>query len=832
MIDGRTWRALLALLFVGASVPAWAAETPPFARPESEQRALEQELGRPEGTPLTEAGARALLDQTDRALAHLPQLVQEHRTLFADYHALVERVRSERDALKKALALPPGPAREQAIREVLPRLRAAAAALVTQARAAYEGGLKSFMEEFLRPPVLVVSGGVSLGSYQAGLLYLYTEYLRHSAELLQGKIVGTELPLPSRFVIATGASAGSINAFLAALSGCLPSPKTPEDSLLYQTWIPVGTDVKNGLYDPAAVTGNSILSQTPLIAAVKRVEDLWKDPSTPWGPCKFQYGAPVTSLQARFVPVRAGLRPELSGNFQVPLPTEHFLLTISNGERPAPPKIQAFVPSGYEQLPFYPALAVEPGKDIPVGQALDILRSSAAFPLAFSPRQLSYSWAGSDKRQHRDAWFVDGGVFDNNPLGMALGFEKWTERIPLRGRILFINSDAISFERSSQRVLTEAPAPKGDGDLGATFGSFLNNYLGVASNAQLLAAIESDDKLPHRLDIPLRTTEVPGEFLIAFSGFLEEDFRVFDFYRGMVDAYLHLTKQSPLAAKDAGIGDFMPDIKSPIYKCFLAYSGGTPPPECDEVKRTRPNLIALLQATWEPLPAASDQRLAEFEHRLREYGYVFQPDDPIKKAGGIAPAVRHYAGILTDILASKQDTFGGRQVTATAAENGLDLQVQYQPPPPFLTLGLVTGGVEVVGSLPLVHWGRDELRLRLGFRLLPLGRQVVDDATVLWRSDGQPTAHLAFGFPLGDVVRLEVLLGVLGEGSVVWSGGPRFYSARVAAEAGLGVLLAQRLELQARPLLYLGEPLMGSGFGPPPGGAQALGWSISVGLRL
>src|SRR5262249_32845692 len=54
---------------------------------------------------------------------------------------------------------------------------------------------------------LTASGGVSLGAYQAGYLYFATETVRR-----------TPTAPPLRLV--TGASAGSINAFLTAVSSC------------------------------------------------------------------------------------------------------------------------------------------------------------------------------------------------------------------------------------------------------------------------------------------------------------------------------------------------------------------------------------------------------------------------------------------------------------------------------------------------------------------------------------------------------------------------------------------------------------------------------------
>src|SRR5512138_1435872 len=74
---------------------------------------------------------------------------------------------------------------------------------------------------------LTVSGGVSLGAYEAGFLAYALGAVREedTADL---KLV-------------TGASAGSLNALLSVLVACGgEAPSSPADSLFWHTWIPIG----------------------------------------------------------------------------------------------------------------------------------------------------------------------------------------------------------------------------------------------------------------------------------------------------------------------------------------------------------------------------------------------------------------------------------------------------------------------------------------------------------------------------------------------------------------------------------------------------------------
>ena len=79
------------------------------------------------------------------------------------------------------------------------------------------------------PASMTIAGGVSLGAYEAGLVYYTLESLRANPGL-------TELKL------ATGASAGSVNGFMAVLQSCGPGVANPRQSLFWKAWIPLGLD--------------------------------------------------------------------------------------------------------------------------------------------------------------------------------------------------------------------------------------------------------------------------------------------------------------------------------------------------------------------------------------------------------------------------------------------------------------------------------------------------------------------------------------------------------------------------------------------------------------
>jgi hypothetical protein len=98
--------------------------------------------------------------------------------------------------------------------------------------------------------------------------------------------------------------------------------------------------------------------------------------------------------------------------------------------------------------------------------------------------------------------------------------------------------------------------------------------------------------------VPARGMPVAGQFLAHFGAFLERDFRVFDFYEGVVDAQEH-------AEKNLLLNPAIAPVKSPVLACFRAYRTLTeasrpeadPPPLPASCGGVPQNLRALLRAS-------------------------------------------------------------------------------------------------------------------------------------------------------------------------------------------------------------------------------------------
>jgi predicted acylesterase/phospholipase RssA len=356
---------------------------------------------------------------------------------------------------------------------------------------------------------LTISGGVSLGAYEAGLTWATVRFLR----MVRAQEAGTPRFQPHLAAV-TGASAGSINALLAAALWCqAPDSRADDgvdDNLMRDTWLPVGLDSllpeDARLYSPV----DGLLSS----GALERVlEDLRAKVFTPnatrrFRPgCSVPLGFSVTRLEPEVRRI-AGL-PSVTQRFVVPL-----LFEVTPGGRVR--LRHQPLPRGGEQAASALMLAESPDPEPPglavssdaVSQAL---LSSAAFPLAFSPRELC-DCATSCPDRHRVRRgtcpgptadrplteltcaarstpgrpltlcrrpYVDGGVFDNAPVGLAMELAEATRssRPWWPVTYIFVDPDVRRFESAA----TAAPAGPASG---ATLAGSLDLFAGLVATAR------------------------------------------------------------------------------------------------------------------------------------------------------------------------------------------------------------------------------------------------------------------------------------------------------------------------------------------------------------
>ncbi len=383
---------------------------------------------------------------------------------------------------------------------------------------------------------VTVSGAVSLGSHEAGQLFLITEALRKSPHAVPLRIV-------------TGASAGSANALFAGTEACLTNDVTPEQSLGYQAWVNVGLDE---LFDEERTTRQAIFHKDGLNRAYQHLEKVWAAGLPP--DCDFAYGVAVTRRPSTDMKLAEGL--------VVPRSAERFVARITGGKS-GPPQFFNYVDATTShQRPLLPFV----GQFSDDAKALrSIVLASAAFPVAFSPQPIEYCIAGEgaasqsgmcSEPTHVDL-FVDGGVFDNNPLGIAYrtavaGLSDGPD-VKLRDHLNgkqpshadvfygYIDPDLRTYPIYTPAAVGDQPDEDPVVSLITRMGG---QMLADARGHELASLADENIELMEGLWIVRGNYPPISEMLSAFFGFFERDFRDFDFQLGMYDSFLDLRDKS------------------------------------------------------------------------------------------------------------------------------------------------------------------------------------------------------------------------------------------------------------------------------------------------
>ena len=408
------------------------------------------------------------------------------------------------------------------------------------------------------PPLLTVSGGVSLGAYQAGFLYYYTEFFKQAQKQLNvvlASSAGGKLLIPPsgkvRPVRASGASAGSINAFLVAIASCQGPVLKPEKSWFWRIW----TDIGLGKLLPASGVDdrgpNTLFSEAAIAGKLRELEQAWG--SMPWESrtCQAEIAIPVTHTRARTVLAKA------SGGPPLPLPRafEHFFLRLHVGEGPA--RFAPIQPPQSKDGGFHPVLG--DGKPS-VAEVFNLLAASAAFPVAFRERDVAMQVGG----RPMTAAMRDGGMMDNAPVRLVSALSEFADDRQTRPPLLFLEPDAVAWSYG-----TAKPQDRRKLGLFADVAGIAGLYVGSLKVRDFIDHYGRSAKGRGRVEIPPRTHPVAGQHYANFSGFFERSFREADFYFGMLDAHAHLHR-TDLAFRLLERSGRLPAIDSPTVHCLLA----------------------------------------------------------------------------------------------------------------------------------------------------------------------------------------------------------------------------------------------------------------------
>jgi hypothetical protein len=379
---------------------------------------------------------------------------------------------------------------------------------------------------------LSVSGGISLGSYMAGYLYYATEFVKNNPTRLAVKSV-------------TGASAGSVNAFVSIVSLCSDLSNDPQSSLFWHSWKGLDIDRLMG----ANPEGLAVFSREPLIAAADSIEKVWKMglPES----CDMVLGVTTTRRRA--------LEVKITDTFLLPRAEEKFLLRIQGRGRGKYPFISNYLLYDYDfsQSALFLGDKSENAGKQQYEAAKNLMFASSAFPVAFMPVKLSHCVnASADSPNECNGSnaqvdeFVDGGVFDNQPLRLAFriasaGLRKNEQNIyqwidkpshkksipPTNLLYTYVDLSARAYPVASEKFSGN------DSSLLGFIGESIAGFVGSSRSKEIYTLLEGSPEVKEKMRSTLNYYPRISEHLGAFFGFFDESFREFDYYLGIYDAY-------------------------------------------------------------------------------------------------------------------------------------------------------------------------------------------------------------------------------------------------------------------------------------------------------
>lgn len=372
-----------------------------------------------------------------------------------------------------------------------------------------------------------LSGGVSLGSYEAGIFYRLLQKNRE-AMITNTKVV-------------FGASAGSINGLFGIFDMCGFRQTSREESLLWKMWIPIGLDQ----LESKEKSNFSLLERKAIEPLFKEVRDRWKEGLKE--SCDIIYGAAVTR--------RTPLVEEFKPGLEIVRQPEFFMVRIKGRGKGQYPLVENYQIENEHQFRTYLPLGHSPQTDIEM--LLDLIQASSAFPGAFTPYPVNFcllrpgeKYSGCDPAKAKKELFIDGGIYHNGPVGYA--YEVLDKLTPGQDyTVYYLNASAPLVNKTN----VEEVKRKDEGVI-QDFYHLLIDFTVQARKFELSKSLEAKPGLGKHIRTNPKNFPLVSEPLYAFLGFIEEDFRVSDFYLGMNDA--------------DSINPRAPDEEDLAYKCFKA----------------------------------------------------------------------------------------------------------------------------------------------------------------------------------------------------------------------------------------------------------------------
>ncbi|MGA1840937.1 MAG: patatin-like phospholipase family protein [bacterium] len=395
-----------------------------------------------------------------------------------------------------------------------------------------------------QPFSFAISGGISLGSYEAGLNWAIVKMMKkrriHAIENNQ--------PYP-HLVSISGASAGGINTLLTAISWCVDEDKiqnnknfhdTARDNIFYSAWCNIGLEELLPRNDDAYKKNDALLSRAEFMKVTDNLKELLKE-DIYREDCDIPFALIVTRTHPLILEVE-GIKVK-NERFVIPLKL------VSDKEHPGKIKILNHIVDNSSPLFGNVIYLQTEGNQISPKSLIDAALATSAFPVAFGRISLNYcncientdlnTGVCPDRCAPESADFVDGGVFDNVPLGVAkaLAEESYTQgpdHLPPYNYIYMAPDNRRPPKTEDTDKIKEERSYGLANQL-----SFLAGAISTGQDYELynvLRSVNWNDPERRRLLLTTRYPSLTGSYLGHFGAFLDRTFRDYDYYAGVYDA--------------------------------------------------------------------------------------------------------------------------------------------------------------------------------------------------------------------------------------------------------------------------------------------------------
>jgi predicted acylesterase/phospholipase RssA len=399
---------------------------------------------------------------------------------------------------------------------------------------------------------VVISGAVSLGSYEAGVMYEVLEAIARHNENATSDSERIEID------VITGASAGGMTACILAqhlICGDQPLPDNPEQCLrepynnpLYNAWVKEVDITK--LLDVAVSEQKFSLLQTEVVEKIgsKYLQDKpVMNKRHPAAAPKIYVGVAMSNLSgfnfsistdyARSNKDQTEGKPKGTKEFSYTRYKDQFFCVASRNESGDATLVEIDRLTKRDPLTHQGIIQWDKFRDTSRDTNWKELRevglSSGAFPFAFKARKIK-RFGGLGKRKNRDAEYLytDGGVFENEPIGMAKTLVEEIDQKDSSSKRYYL------YIAPSLRKLSENPFTQNKE------ANFL--VVGVALLNSIFQQSRFQDWVMEEMDAPVFSItatdfELIGDVFSAFGGFLEEKFRAYDYNIGREQARYELS---------------------------------------------------------------------------------------------------------------------------------------------------------------------------------------------------------------------------------------------------------------------------------------------------